>query len=101
GALSGIEQIRRGFVKRDVIGWVGTHRHAPDSDQIYIPSYVFAYAIDPPAGAREIRLPNDERIRIMAMTAVREPYRVRAAGVLYSPGLAEPTSAPAARPRAS
>jgi len=101
GALSGIDQIRPGFVKRDVIGWVGTHRHAPDSDQIYIPSYVFAYAIDLPAGAREIRLPNDERIRIMAMTAVREPYRVRAAGVLYSPGLAEPTSAPAARPRAS
>ena len=34
GAVSGIDQIRPGFVKRDEIAWIGTHRHAPEGNQI-------------------------------------------------------------------
>ena len=53
GVLSGIEKIRAAFVKRDEIAWLGTHRHAPDGNQIYIPSYFFVYAIDLPRGVSE------------------------------------------------
>ncbi|MGH9967452.1 MAG: alpha-mannosidase [Pyrinomonadaceae bacterium] len=87
GALSGIEEIRPAFVKRDEIAWVGTHRHAPEGNQIYIQSYVFAYAIDLPAGATEFRLPQDERVRILAVTAAREPQRLWPAVALYAPDL--------------
>jgi alpha-mannosidase len=87
GAVSGMDQIRRGFVKRDEIAWVGTHRHDRSGNQPYIASYLFLYAIDMPVGARELRLPNDNRIRIMAMTAAREPYRLWPATTLYSSDL--------------
>lgn len=93
-AISGIDQIRQGFVKRDEIAWIGTHRHAPDGNQPYIMSYVFAYEIDLPPGTREILLPNDDRLRILAMTAAREPHHVRPATILYAPELAEPRVAP-------
>src|SRR5262249_4745442 len=39
GVLKGIDQIRRGFVKREEIAWVGTHRHDRSGNQPYIASY--------------------------------------------------------------
>ena len=90
GVVKGIEQIRRGFVKRDEIAWVGTHRHGPKGNQPYITSYIFSYAIDLPLGAREVRLPDDPRIRIMAMTAVRVPSRLWPTTALYASDLPEP-----------
>jgi len=93
-ALTGIDQIRPGFVKRDEIAWIGTHRHAADRNQPYIMSYVFAYEIDLPAGTREVRLPSEDRLRILAMTAVREPHHLQPAAALYAPELPEPPAAP-------
>jgi alpha-mannosidase len=90
GVVSGVDQIRRGFVKRDDIAWVGAHRHSPAGNEPYIASYLFAYAIDVPAGIREIRLPTEERLRILAISAVREPAPVRPAGPLYASELPEP-----------
>jgi hypothetical protein len=87
GVLSGIEKIRAAFVKRDEIAWVGTHRHAPDGNQSYIPSYFFVYAIDLRPGVSELRLPKDERIRILAMSLTREQWRLRPAVALYAPDL--------------
>jgi len=90
GDVSGIDQIRPGFAKRDEIAWIGTHRHAPNGNQIYVPSYVFLYAIDVPEGTREITLPSNEKIRIMAMTAVKEPRGVTPAHPLYAVDLPVP-----------
>ena len=90
GVIKGIEQIHRGFVKRDEIAWIGTHRHGSKGNQPYIASYIFSYAIDLPSGARELRLPNDPRIRIMAMTALREPSRLWPTTALYAADLPEP-----------
>jgi alpha-mannosidase len=87
GVLKGIDQIRRGFVKRDEIAWVGTHRHDRSSNQPYIASYLFVYPIDLPAGTRELRLPNDDRIRIMAITIASEPFHLWPATALYSADL--------------
>lgn len=87
GIVKGIDQIRRGFVKREEIAWVGTHRHDPKENQPYIGSYLFMYPIDLPAGTRELRLPNDNRIRIMAITIAREPFPLWPATTLYSSDL--------------
>jgi alpha-mannosidase len=90
GVVSGMDQIRPGFVKRDEVAWVGTHRHGPNGNQPYIASYIFMYAIDLPPGTREVRLPDDPRIRIFAMTVARYPYHFWPATALYSSDLPEP-----------
>jgi alpha-mannosidase len=87
GEVSGIENIRPGFVKRDEIAWIGTHRHVPNGNQIYVASYLFIYPIDLPTGARTLVLPINDRVRIMAITAVREPAGVRPARLLYAADL--------------
>ena len=87
GAVSGIDDIRPGFVKRDEIAWAGTHRNGPEGMQVYIPSYLFAYTINLPPGSREIRLPNESRVRILAITALNDANSVKPATVLYSPEL--------------
>jgi alpha-mannosidase len=76
-AVTNLDQLRPGFIKRDEVAWVGTHRHARDGNQVYIMSYVFAYALDVPAGTHSIILPTEDRLRILAISAVREPTRVR------------------------
>jgi len=87
GEVSGIENIRRGYAKRDEIAWVGTHRHAPDGNQIYLASYLFVYAIDVPAGTKEISFAANDRLRIMAITAAQEPNGVRPSRLLYASDL--------------
>jgi alpha-mannosidase len=87
GVVKGIEQIRRGFVKHDEIAWVGSHRHDPNGNQPYIASYLFLYAIDLPVGTRELRLPNDSRIRIIAITAQRQQFHLWPATTLYASDL--------------
>ena len=84
-----IARIRPGFVTRDEIAWIGTHRHAPGGNQPYIMSYVFAYAIDLPPGTRELTLPRDGRLRILAATLVRGPHAVRPATPLFAADLKE------------
>ena len=77
-------QLVPGFIKRADIAWFASHRHADDgSNQAYQYSYLFAYPLDVPAGARSITLPNNEHIRILAITAVNEPAPLRAAHPLY------------------
>jgi alpha-mannosidase len=90
GAVSGMDEIRPGFVKRSEIAWVGTHRHAPEGNQSYIPTYLFAYALDLPPGARELLLSNQERIRILAISVAQADPTVRPAARLYAADLAEP-----------
>ncbi len=64
-----------GFIHRDEIAWVGTHRHdaGTGGNEPYVFCYLFNYDIDLPAGATEVTLPNIERIRIMAMTVADNP----------------------------
>jgi alpha-mannosidase len=87
GEVTGIDQIRPAYVKTDEIAWVGTHRHEAGGNQIYIPTYVFLYGLDVPAGATSLRLPVDSRLRVLAVTAVREPAPVAPAGALYAPAI--------------
>jgi alpha-mannosidase len=89
GNVTGIDQIRPSFVKRDEIALVGTHRHAPDGNQIYIPAYLFLYAIDLPPGLPEVQLPNNSNVRIAAVTVVKDRYHLWPATPLYAAGFGE------------
>jgi alpha-mannosidase len=81
GEMAGITP---GFIKRAPVAWFASHRHAADgANEPYAYSYLFAYTIDLPAGAKTLTLPNNERIRILAMTVANDVGEVRPAQALY------------------
>ncbi len=73
-----------GFIKRTPVAWFASHRHSADgANEPYAYSYLFAYSLEVPAGARRLVLPNNERIRILAITVANESGDVRPAQPLY------------------
>jgi len=65
-----IHGLKPAFTKRDRIAWYVSHRHnASGENESYNYTYIFKYAIDLPAGAKSVTLPNEPRIRIFAATA--------------------------------
>jgi len=76
--------LRPGFIKRADVAWFSSHRNAVDgSAEAYAYCYLFAYAIDLPAGARTLVLPDNDRIRILAITVADEPATISPAHPLY------------------
>jgi alpha-mannosidase len=70
--------IRPAFIKPAPIAWFASHRHnAQGASEAYSYSYLFAYALDIPPGAKTLTLPVDDKIRIMAVTVSDEGGRVR------------------------
>jgi alpha-mannosidase len=67
-----------GFIKPAPVAWFASHRHTADGDnEPYSYCYIFAHAIDMPAGARTLTLPENENIRILALTLAHESDPVR------------------------
>ena len=76
--------ITPGFIKRAPIAWFASHRHTPDGkNEAYAYSYLFAYTFDVPAGATTLTLPNNDNVRIMAITASNERPSISPAAPLY------------------
>jgi len=62
-----------GFIHRAPIAWFATHRHDPKlGDEAYRFSYLFEHVLEKPAGARTVKLPDDPRIKILAMSVSKE-----------------------------
>jgi alpha-mannosidase len=73
-----------GFIKPAPVAWFASHRHLQDgTNDPYAYSYLFAYAIEVPAGAATLTLPANEQVRILAVTASDEGPAVRAAQPLF------------------
>jgi alpha-mannosidase len=73
-----------GFIKRAPIAWFASHRHTADgANEPYAYSYLFAYAIDLPRGARRIALPDNDKIRILAATVSDEDFTLFEGQPLY------------------
>jgi alpha-mannosidase len=80
GELTGITP---GFIKRADLAWFASHHHNADgTNALYSYSYLFAYSIDT-AGAKTLTLPNNEKIRIFAITVADEPSTAHPAEPLY------------------
>ena len=81
GEMTGITP---GFIKRADVAWFASHHHNADgTNALYSYSYLFAYAIDAPAGAKTLQLPNNDKIRILAVTVAEESAGARPAQPLY------------------
>ena len=77
-------QITPGFIKRVPLGWYCNHRRTADGkNEAYSYTYLFAYAIDLPPGAKTLTLPDNDKIRIMAITVANEPALTKPAAPLY------------------
>jgi len=73
-----------GFIKRAPVAWFASHHHtAEGANEFYSYSYLFAYAIDLPANARTLTLPNNDKIRVLAVTVADETAQVKPAQPLY------------------
>jgi alpha-mannosidase len=76
--------MKPGYIKRADVAWYCSHHHTADGlNEPYEYSYLFAYAINLPAGARTLTLPNNDKIRILAVTAANKPGDTRPAQPLY------------------
>jgi alpha-mannosidase len=73
-----------GYIKRADVAWYASHHHTPEGlNQPYEYSYLFAYAIDLPAGARTLTLPDNDKIRVMAISVAETNPAVKPAQPLY------------------
>ncbi|HYG79947.1 MAG TPA: glycoside hydrolase family 38 C-terminal domain-containing protein, partial [Pyrinomonadaceae bacterium] len=76
--------IKPGFVKRTPLAWFASHYHtAGGKSEAYAYSYLFAGVIELPSGASTLTLPDNDKIRILAVTVSDEGEQVRPAHPLY------------------
>lgn len=76
--------ITPGYIKRADIGWFASHRHSDAAaDEAYAYSYLFAYAINVPPGAKKLVLPRNSNVRILAATVANESTQAWPAQPLY------------------
>jgi len=81
GEMTGLKP---GYIKRADLAWYCSHHHNASGQNVaYAYSYLFGYAIDLPPAAKTIRLPNNSRIRILAISLADENPEVRPARPLY------------------
>ena len=75
--------LESGFIKPAGLAWYASHHHTADGLNVpYQYSYLFAYAIDVPANAHTLTLPNHDKIRILAISAAQgDPEIVPAAPI--------------------
>jgi alpha-mannosidase len=76
--------LEAGFVKPATLAWYVSHHHTVDGlNEPYQYSYLFAYTIDVPAGVRTLTLPDNSKIRILAVSVAEDNPTLKAAAPLY------------------
>jgi alpha-mannosidase len=76
--------LEAGFIKPATLAWYVSHHHTPDGlNEPYQYSYLFAYTIDVPAGTKTLTLPNNDKIRILAVSVAEDNPPLKAAAPLY------------------
>ena len=82
--LAVMDSLKPAFIKRAPVAWYASHTHAADGkNEAYQYSYLFAYAVDLPAGATALTLPNDPHVRILAVTVAHQDPAFTPAAPLY------------------
>jgi alpha-mannosidase len=84
-----------GYIKRADLAWYCSHHHnAAGQNVVYSYSYLFGYAIDLPAGARTLTLPENDKVRILAISVAGENPAAKPVQPLYDV-LPSPNAGPA------
>jgi alpha-mannosidase len=66
-----VTSVTNPFAKRDNIAWFASHRHLayPSKNDAYQYCYIFKYEINLHSGAKTITFPENQNIKIFAVTA--------------------------------
>lgn len=81
GEMTGIKP---GYIKRADLAWYCSHHHdAAGRNVAYAYSYLFAYGIDLPVTAKALKLPNNPKVRILAISVAEENPEIKPAQPLY------------------
>jgi alpha-mannosidase len=81
GEMTGLKP---GFIKRADLAWYCSHHHnAAGGNVAYSYSYLFGYGLDLPAGAKTLKLPDNDKIRILAISVAHENSGVEPVQPLY------------------
>jgi alpha-mannosidase len=76
--------LRPGFIKRADLAWYCDHHHdASGSNVAYSYSYIFGYSLDVPSGAKTLTLPDNDKIRIFAISVANENPSITPVQPLY------------------
>ena len=67
-----LDHIDAGFIKRDSLAWYADHRRTRDgADEIYRYSYLFKYGLEVRDDSKTLKLPDNPRIRVFAVTVAQ------------------------------
>jgi alpha-mannosidase len=86
--------LQPGYVKSADLAWYASHQHTADGlNQPYRYSYLFAYPIEVSGSPKTLKLPNNDKIRILAISTVEGNPELNAAQSLYDTlnGVAPPS----------
>ena len=71
-----LTRIEPAYIKRAPLAWFCSHRHNPfgdsGSDEEYTYSYLFKFGVEIPSGAKTLKLPDNPRIRVLAISLAAE-----------------------------
>jgi alpha-mannosidase len=84
--------LKPGYIKQASLGWYASHHHTAEGlNEPYQYSYLFAYSLELPAGAKTLTLPNNDRVRILAVSVVDDHPSLSPATPLFDTlGRSEP-----------
>lgn len=76
--------LRPGYVKPASLAWYASHQHTAEGlNEPYQYSYLFAYALDASANPKTLKLPDNYKIRILAISVADENPMLEATQSLY------------------
>jgi alpha-mannosidase len=84
--------LKPGYIKQASLGWYASHHHTAEGlNEPYQYSYLFVYSLAVPAGTRTLTLPNNDKIRILSISAVDDsPSLTPGAPLFDTLGRSEP-----------
>src|SRR6266702_651595 len=76
--------LQPGYVKTAELAWYASHQHTAEGlNKPYQYSYLFAYPIELSAGERTLTLPDNDKIRVLAISVAQETPELSPAQSLY------------------
>ncbi|MGA7155343.1 MAG: glycoside hydrolase family 38 C-terminal domain-containing protein [Acidobacteriaceae bacterium] len=76
--------LKEGYIKPASVAWYASHHHTSAGlNEPYQYSYLFAYSMDVPTHAHVLKLPHNDKIRILAISAAEENPEVAPAAPLF------------------
>ena len=72
--LGRIKSVEKGFIRKDEVAWFASHMHKDTVDKPFRYGYIFKYGFDASPASGYIQLPDNDAIRIFAITLADNPY---------------------------